>query len=169
MDENPCSDPSLQQGYYAPTGKEVGPSTPTENRYEGIELILKSRTDGESWFDYLFDLLTVDCEGDPESEENTCTCGLEHMSGSGGTYDEVMAWTTTVGHKLQPIDLARAIIHLTKHNFNSLGTHEEQIAADCVIKAIKWAHKEIEFEEYFENREWENEEENEDEQGQRSA
>lgn len=168
MEENPCIDPSLQQGYYAPTGSEVGPPVPVD-RYEGIELIVKSRPDGESWFDLIFDFIAADCQGDPESEENTCTCGLESMGGSGGTLEQCFAWSTSVGHGLQPIDLARAIVHLTERTFNSLGTHEEQIAAEYVIRGIQWARKEIEFEEYFENREWENEEENEDEQGQRSA
>lgn len=116
-----------------------------DDRYEGIELILRSRDDGQSWFDVLFDMIAADCQGDPESEESTCTCGMEHMGGTIGTYDQVNAWTTSVGQGLQPIDLARAIVALAD-------------GKNAVGPVIDWAHNEIRFEEYFENREWENEE-----------
>ncbi len=59
-----------------------------EERYESIEMIIKARKDGKEWHDIIFDLVTAECEGDPESEENTCTCGLESMGGSSGTLDQ---------------------------------------------------------------------------------
>jgi hypothetical protein len=33
-------------------------------------------------------MITEFCEGDPDSEESTCTCGLESMGGSSGTLDQ---------------------------------------------------------------------------------
>lgn len=118
-----------------------------EDRYEAIELILKSRPDGAAWFDVIFDMITESCEG-TDSDEDDCTCGMEMMGGSGGTLKQCYDYTTTVGYKLQPIDLARAIVALNERRYGDVATE----------KVIEWAQKEIEFEAYFENREWENEE-----------
>lgn len=61
----------------------------SEDRYEAVEMILKVRKDGISWFDFFFDLITEECEGDPESDDaSTCTCGMETMGGSSGTLDQ---------------------------------------------------------------------------------
>lgn len=56
-----------------------------EDRYEAIELIVRSRADGVSWFDVISDLISADCQG---SETEPCTCGLESMGGSGGTLEQ---------------------------------------------------------------------------------
>lgn len=132
---------------------------PEEDRYEHIELIVKTRSDGESWFDVIHDFMTKDCdsvrlEDDAEGFEqwSTCQCGMEHMSGMGGTLKQCYDHSTDLGRGIQPIDVARAIISLTNHTFNSLGNDKEQKEAENVIKIIRWAHSEIEFEEYFENR-----------------
>lgn len=134
-----------------------------EDRYEHIELIVKTRFDGEAWFDVLHDYITKDCQGsggdcvtededsDCDDHEHTelfpCTCGMEHMSGMGGTLQQCFDYSASVSKDLKYIDLAHAIVSLTNYSYNSLGTHEEQIAAERVIKAINWAHREIEFEE----------------------
>lgn len=132
---------------------------PEEDQYEHIELIVKARPDGESWFDVIHDYLTQDCdsvrlEDDEEGFEqwSPCHCGMEHMSGMGGTLKQCYNHTTDLGGGIQPIDVARAIISLTNRSFNSLGTHEEQLEAKNVIRIIKWAHGEIEFEEYFDSK-----------------
>lgn len=126
-----------------------------EDRYEAIHLIIKSRPDGKAWFDVLFDLITEPCEG-TDSDEDDCTCGLASMGGSGGTLQQCYDYTTTVGHGLQPIDLAKVILFLNR-----------PLDADYVIpeirnKVLDWAEKEVAFEAYFENREWENEEDEEE-------
>lgn len=135
-----------------------------EDRYEHIDLIVKVRADGVSWFDCLHDYITQDCDSvriDPDDEDSDwtpCSCGMESMGGMTGTLQACYDHQTNLGQGLQPIDVARAIISLVEHTYNSLGTDEEQKAAENVIRVITWAHKEIEFEAYFENREWENEE-----------
>ena len=125
----------------------------SEDRYEALEMIIKVREDGVSWFDYLFDVIAGECEGDPESEENTCTCGMESMGGCSGTLDQCYEWTTNVAAKISPIMIARAVVALWERRYGDEDTD----------KIIEWAKHEIEFEEYFENREWENEEEEENE------
>lgn len=59
----------------------------SEDRYESLDMILKARSDGVSWFDVISDLITDSCEGDP-NVEGSCTCGLESMGGSSGTLDQ---------------------------------------------------------------------------------
>lgn len=105
-----------------------------EDRYESIHLIVKCRADGQSWFDIMEELISKDCDG------IECSCGLESMGGSEGTLDQCYDYSTTVGSKLQPIDLARAIVAL------SSGPYDHDIAKP----AIEWAKKEIAFEDYFE-------------------
>ena len=61
----------------------------TEDRYETLEMILKSREDGRSWFDVLLDYIAQDCHG---SETDLCTCSLQHMGGSGGTIEQCWKW-----------------------------------------------------------------------------
>lgn len=120
-----------------------------EDRYESIELILKSRTDGESWFDVIFDMITSDCQGTPYDEEtdedgDPCTCGLEMMGGSGGTLQQCYDHSTAVGYKLQPIDLAKVIIALNEGDYTP-----------DMFRVLDWATKEIESEAYYENKGWE--------------
>lgn len=123
-----------------------------EDRYEALNLIVKARSDGQSWFDVIHDYITESCEG-TDSDEDDCTCGMESMSGAvEQTLEQAYAYTTTVGSGLQPIDLARAIIDLADGFEPDTPT----------LKVIEWAKKEIEFEEYFENREWETEDEEEE-------
>lgn len=59
-----------------------------EDRYEALDMIIKVREDGQTWFDIISDLITETCEGDPDSIENSCTCGLEAMGGTTGTLDQ---------------------------------------------------------------------------------
>lgn len=108
-----------------------------QDKYESIQMILKSRLDRKPWFDILFDYITENCEGDPDSEENTCTCGLESMGGSSGTLQQCFDHQTSVGQGLQPINLARAIVALNERRYGD----------DSTSKAIEWAQHEIEFEE----------------------
>lgn len=56
-----------------------------EDRYEAIELLVKARVDGETWFDTIYDLIAKDCRG---SEHDPCTCGLEHLGGTGGSLEQ---------------------------------------------------------------------------------
>lgn len=56
-----------------------------KDRYEALEIIVKSRLDGESWFDIISEVLIGDCQG---SETEPCTCGTESMTGSVGTLDQ---------------------------------------------------------------------------------
>lgn len=125
-----------------------------EDRYETIHITLKSRSDGKAWFDVLFDYITENCEG-TDSDEDDCTCGMESMGGSGGTLEQCYAYETTVGGGLQPIDLAEAIINL-------LVVDDFELDTDT-LKAVQWARKEIESEEYWNNRGWETEEDDEEE------
>lgn len=130
MENNPCND--LPQ-------PELGPGEFRPDRYEVINLIVKSRPDGKSWFDVVFDMITEECQGD--GDEKDCTCGMESMGGSGGTLEQCYSYSTTVGSGLQPIDLARAIADLV-----------DGFEPDSPTKkVIEWARKEIEFEESFEN------------------
>jgi hypothetical protein len=121
-------------------------------RYETVELVIKSRSDGRSWFDVIYDLVTEECQGDGDEKE--CTCGLQTMGGSGGTLEQCYDYSTTVGDGLQPIDLARTIDYLAVSRDALLGAIPEE-----VIKVIDWAEKEIAFEDYFENKGWETEDE----------
>lgn len=54
-----------------------------EDRYEHIDILIKAPTEGDSWFDRIFDLVTSFC-----SDEGECTCGMESMGGSSGTLDQ---------------------------------------------------------------------------------
>lgn len=123
----------------------------SEERYETVELIVQARTDGQSWFDIIFDLIAGDCEGSPGEElpdgsftdGDPCTCGLESMGGGGGTLEQCYERGTTVGSGLQPIDLARVIIDLNERRYN--------YGDPAFEKVIEWAHHEVEFEAFFDN------------------
>lgn len=121
-----------------------------EDKYEALELIVKCRADGESWFNIVSDYITQDCEGgggdclvedgdasDCDDHEHDdiipCTCGMESMGGMSGTLDQCYAWTTTVGSKLQPIDLARVIVGLAE-------------GRNVTSPVMDWAKREVEFE-----------------------
>lgn len=97
--------------------------SPEEDRYEALELIVKVRQDGESWFNIISDLITSDCQGgggdclvengdesdcdDHEhSEEFPCTCGLESMGGSTGTLDEAYRHQGIANDIVGPINKA---------------------------------------------------------------
>lgn len=110
-----------------------------EDRYEVIELIVKSREDGVNWFDLISDFITKDCEG---TEDLPCTCGLEYMGGTSGTLQQCYDSSTSVGQNLQPIDLARALVALSDYQFDTYNMNP-------TAKAVAWARKEIEFEESF--------------------
>lgn len=82
-----------------------------EDRYEALELIIKVREDGVSWFDIITDLISEDCEGgggdciveDHNCDDNDgddceydevipCTCGLESAGGMTGTLSQCFKW-----------------------------------------------------------------------------
>lgn len=114
-------------------------SEDNEDRYESINLILRCREDGVSWFDHLFDYIAGTCQGtyDEETEEGLpCTCGLESMGGSAGTLEQCYKYQTQIARDIQPIDVAYGII----------GLHAG-IRDDHTLKILKWAEGEIEFEE----------------------
>jgi hypothetical protein len=120
----------------------------SEDRYENLEITVKCREDGQSWFEVIHDFITKDCQGTPYNEEtgedgDPCTCGLETMGGHEGTLDECYAWSTSLGRGIQPIDVARALIYLAE-TWNAL-----DIKDDGVNKVLDWAQKEIEFEEHW--------------------
>lgn len=123
----------------------IGTTVTDENKYEAIEMIIRKRDDGKSWFDVLFDFITEDCE---EVDDTSCTCGMESMGGTSGTIEQCWDWTTTVGDKLQPIDLATAIV----------GLHAG-LRDDHIRRVLNWAEKQIESEKIFEQ--WVSEEEEE--------
>ena len=54
----------------------------SEDRYESLELIIKAREDGQTWFDIIMEIVSGDCNGEE------CTCGLESAGGSSGTLDQ---------------------------------------------------------------------------------
>ncbi len=81
----------------------------SEERYEAIEMIIKSREDGRSWFDVIEEIISQDCTGgggdcilaagedsDCDDHEHTelfpCTCGLESMGGTSGTLQQCYKW-----------------------------------------------------------------------------
>lgn len=134
---------------------EMSEKAKAEDHYETVEMVLKSREDGVSWFDYFFDLITENCEGDPESEENDCTCGLETMGGSGGTLEQCYEYGQNLAAGISPIMVAQTIMSLWESRYGD---------PDTTDKVIEWARKEIEFEDWFENRLWEEEEDDEVEQ-----
>lgn len=116
-----------------------------EDRYENLEITIKCRDDGQSWFEVIHDFITEDCQGSPYEEEtgldgHPCTCGLEAMGGHEGTLDECFAWSTSVGKGLQPIDLAYALVHLFEGN---------DFPLENLAKVMEWARHEIEFEEHW--------------------
>jgi hypothetical protein len=127
------------------------PVSDEEARYEIIELTVKAREDGESWFEVLHDYITQDCQGTPYDEEtdedgDPCTCGLEMMSSSGGTLEQCYAWSTSLGRGVQPIHVARALVHMHKKLSDaSIGVSED------TYDIVKWAESEIEFEEKWDN------------------
>ncbi len=56
-----------------------------EERFEVLQIIVKSKPEGESWFDTIVDMISEDCQG---SEIEPCTCGLESAGGSSGSLDQ---------------------------------------------------------------------------------
>lgn len=62
-----------------------------EDRYEVIEIIVRTPSEEPSWFDKIFDLITETCDG--VSDQGPCSCGLESMGGSGGTLDQCYDYT----------------------------------------------------------------------------
>lgn len=116
-----------------------------EDRYEHIELIVKTRSGNVSWFDSIFDFITQDCQGTTDEEGDSCTCGMEYMSGAGGTLQQCYDHQTNLGQGVQPIDVARLIIFL------SSPTDAPYVPPADRSKILTWAFSEVEFEERFEN------------------
>lgn len=128
-----------------------------EDRYETVDFIVKARTDGTTWFDVIFDLITANCEGDPESEENTCTCGLESMGGSSGTLDQCYRHIGIADDLVGPVNKDDLLLILNTLNPNELNHSPE------VIEAYKRLYKECTWwDETLER--WANEEEEDGEE-----
>ncbi len=106
-----------------------------EERYESIEMIIKARKDGKEWHDIIFDLITAECEGDPESEENTCTCGLESMGGSSGTLDQCYRHIGIADDLVGPVnkdDLMLVLSHLDlKHLTEEVKEAAKRLSNEC--------------------------------------
>jgi hypothetical protein len=58
-------------------------------RWEAFMVMVRRPTEGPSWFDRVHALISADCKG---SETEPCTCGLETMGGTEGTYDQCMKY-----------------------------------------------------------------------------
>lgn len=111
------------------------PSTP-EDRYEALELIVKCREDGESWFDIIQELISKDCQG---SEDDPCTCGLESLGGCSGTLDECYRWTGTADDlvdRVRKVDLLLVLdyLRLTQYDLNDAVSE----AAERLLKECTW-------------------------------
>lgn len=107
----------------------------SEDRYEAFEIIIKARPDGKSWFDIFFDLVTDECEGDPESEENTCTCGLESAGGTTGTLDQCYRAQGIADDIVGPVDKADLLRILS---LVEPVLEEDQAAYDRLYKECTW-------------------------------
>lgn len=123
---------------------------PTEPRYESLEIIVKVREDGQTWFDVLSNIIAKDCQGDPEDPEKPCTCGLESMGGMTGTLEQCYEWGTNVSAGIPPLMVAEVIEALYDGR-----PHKD------MEKIREWARHEIEVEEWFNNLEDEDAEEEE--------
>jgi hypothetical protein len=119
-----------------------------EDRYEHIDILIKSPAGEESWFDRLFDFITSFC-----SDEGECTCGMESMGGSGGTLDqcyEHMRITEKWAQDVLADDLKLALHRL------SADTGMDDEAYDRLRKAAYWHD---DFNERYSNLEDDEEEE----------
>lgn len=106
-----------------------------EDRYEALDMIIKVRSDGQSWFDIIHDMITEECEGDPESEENTCTCGMESMGGTTGTLDQCyrhLGIADDIVGPVSKVDLLRVL-----SGFEPV-VPEDQAAYDRLYKEATW-------------------------------
>lgn len=106
----------------------------SEDVYEVFEILIKTRSDGQSWYDVIDEFIS-DSSGETE-EDGVCTCGLVSMGGMSGTLDQCFAWGTTVGHGLKYIDLAEAIVALDSGE--DIGENVEAV--------VEWAKAEVTFE-----------------------
>jgi hypothetical protein len=109
--------------------------TLSEDRYEALELIVKSRQDGKSWFDIIYDLIASNCQG---SEEDACTCGLETMGGTGGSLDQCYKYIRIDDDKVEvgKEDLLKVLNFLdTEKGPMSVVVHD---AAERMRKECTW-------------------------------
>lgn len=122
--------------------------TADDDRYESIELIVKARLDGESWFDIISELISSDCEG---TDDIPCSCGLESMGGSQGTleqcYDHLRiseTWTTV---KTQDV---KKILNAVSKNIRTVHLTEDELYA--IQRVRKEAYWHDEFDEWLEQK-----------------
>lgn len=124
-----------------------------EDRYESLDMIIKVREDGVSWFDMIHDLITEHCQGDPESEENTCTCGLESMGGSTGTLDQCYRHQGIADDLVGPVNKEDLLLVLDffarSSHLKTLGEYEaaKRLRNECTWwedTQARWAEEEDE-------------------------
>jgi hypothetical protein len=91
----------------------------TEDRYEHLEILIKSPDGDESWFDRISELIESYCEPIGEADEDGnyegCTCGMESMGGGSGTLDQCydrMRVTEKWANDVQADDLKKALEYL---------------------------------------------------------
>lgn len=107
-----------------------------EDRYEAIEMLIKSRSGEPSWFDIIFDYISQDCQG--SEEEGSCTCGMESMGSTSGTIDQCWKYLGIDDDKVTVMkaDLQKVL------NFVTLTGRSQPIhvreAAERLSKEITW-------------------------------
>lgn len=107
----------------------------SEDRYEHIDILIKTPAEGDAWFDRLFDFITSFCTDDPEEE---CRCGMESMGGSAGTLDQCydhMRITEKWANDVQTDDLKLILFWINEHGFP---TAEVEEAYNRLHKAAYW-------------------------------
>lgn len=111
-------------------------------KYESINLTVRVRADGQSWFDILGDLISADCQGILDNDH--CTCGLEFMGGMVGTLEQCYESDTAVGNGLHHLDLAKTIIALSEGKGGNWSPPRQSPSSPD--KVIEWARNEIDSE-----------------------
>lgn len=110
-----------------------------EDRYESLDMIIKVRPDGKSWFDIISDLVSEDCGVGTDPEENICTCGLESMGGTVGTLDQCYRHVGIADDLAGPVSKADLILILDFFARSShLKTLDEHEAAKRLRTECTW-------------------------------
>lgn len=110
-----------------------------EDRYEAISLIVKVRDDGENWFDIIADLISENCEGEPDDDTKPCTCGLESMGGCTGTLDQCFRHHGIADDLVGPVNKEDLLLILDFFARSShLKTLDEYEAAKRLRKECTW-------------------------------
>jgi hypothetical protein len=128
-----------------------------EDRYETLDMIVKVRPDGQSWFDVISDLITENCEGDPEVE-GSCTCGLESMGGSSGTLDQCYRRQGIADDLVGPVDKTDLLRVLRAPAIITACSYDPELLEVCsrLMKECTWWDETLErwAEEEEEEEDW---------------